>query len=131
MKPKNSLRKTNTTGKGNRVKLLRHRKWLSVAMATTTMAGVLGAGGIAAASSSPVTIQYWTNDTNPVEAQIVSAFEEGQPEHHRQADPVPNRQLLVRPGHRRQATARCPMSSSRGWVTRSRMSTKTPVSSTT
>ncbi len=62
------------------MRLLRHRKWLSVAVATTTMAGVLGAGGVAAASSSPVAIQYWTNDTNPVEAQIVSAFEKSNPD---------------------------------------------------
>ena len=62
------------------MRLLRHRKWLSVAVATTTMAGVLGAGGVAAASSSPVTIQYWTNDTNPVEAQIVSSFEKVNPD---------------------------------------------------
>ncbi len=62
------------------MKLLR-RKWLSVAIASTTMVGVLGAGGVAAASSSsPVTIQYWTNDTNPVEAQIVSAFEKTHPD---------------------------------------------------
>ena len=31
------------------MRLLRHRKWLSAAVASTTMAGLLGVGGIAAA----------------------------------------------------------------------------------
>jgi ABC-type glycerol-3-phosphate transport system substrate-binding protein len=63
------------------VKILSRRKWLSLLIAGVTVSGVVGAGGaVASAGSSPVTIQYWTNDTNPVEAQIVAAFNQSHPD---------------------------------------------------
>ncbi len=64
------------------MKSLIRNKWLSVLVAGVTAGGLIG--GVtsvpaASAGTAPVTIQYWTNDTNPVEAQIVSSFEKAYP----------------------------------------------------
>lgn len=59
--------------------IIKRRKVTALAAAAVTVGGVLAGTGVASAGSSPVTIQYWTNDTNPVEVQIVAAFEKKYP----------------------------------------------------
>jgi raffinose/stachyose/melibiose transport system substrate-binding protein len=64
------------------MKMSKRIKFTGLATAALTIGGLLSAGGVAVGSSSPVTIQYWTNDTNPVESQIVAAFEKTHPDIH-------------------------------------------------
>jgi ABC-type glycerol-3-phosphate transport system substrate-binding protein len=69
---------------GDLVKRQRRTKLLGTLLAVATAAGAAAcasSGGSAAAGggTQTVTIQYWTNDTNPVEKQIVAAFNASHP----------------------------------------------------
>lgn len=54
---------------------------LAVGLAAALGLGVVacGSGGSSSSAKTTATIQYWTNDTNPVEKQIVAAFNASHP----------------------------------------------------